>query len=102
MSKRNLAKTGAQIVRDRPDIYGFHDYREFLKAWFEHEKRRRALTLQLLSERANLALGYFSMVLSGQRNLSLKALVKLAPHLELKPAELQHLEYLVRMESSPT
>lgn len=85
----------------KPDIFGFHDYREYLKAWLSHAKAsRRVFSLRALSKQAQLASGYLPMVLSGARPLSPKALRKLLPCLELGKTERAYLETLVQLGTS--
>lgn len=79
----------------RPDLYAFHDYREFLRAWVAYRKATHArFSLRSLAKEAGLAVGYLSMVLSGSRGLSSEALGKLTRPLGLTTADGSYLELL--------
>ena len=79
----------------RPDIYGYHDYREFLRDWLAYLKAGQSrLSLRKIAREAKIAVGYLTMVLKGERGLSVAALEKLKPVLELAEAENTHLERL--------
>jgi uncharacterized protein (TIGR02147 family) len=87
----------------RPDIFQFNHYRPFLKDWFAFLRENQAdFSLKRLAQYSGIASGYLPMVLSGKRVLSRKAFDKLAPHLSLSTAELNHLENLIRIEGSAT
>lgn len=86
---------------ERPDIYRFHDYREFLKSWLDHlRKTEKVFSLRALSAKAGLANGYLPMILAGTRHLSMKALQKMAPELGLSRPERSYLEILVQLGTS--
>ena len=79
----------------RPEIFGYHDYRAFLRDWFEFLKESRpGFSLRSLSRDADVANGYLPMVLSGTRNLSSKAAQKLLPHLGLNNSERSYFQSL--------
>ncbi len=85
----------------KPDIYRYHDYREFLKDWFRYLKENhKGFSLRNLSKKAGISAGYLPMVLAGSRHLSLKALSRLMPELDLKRAERSYLENLVTLGST--
>jgi uncharacterized protein (TIGR02147 family) len=104
-----IGKGGARLAREksskpnqskasRPDIFQFHDYRTFLRDWFAFLKATRpGFSRRTLSAQAQLATSYLPMILSGTRELSLKILSKLAPHLHLSRTELSYLEKLVQL-----
>src|SRR6185295_18863017 len=82
----------------RPDIFTYHDYRAFLKDWIEFQRSARpGFSMRSLSAEAKLAVGYLPPVLSGARNLSMKALFKLLPVLGLTRPEQAYLENLVKL-----
>ncbi|MCM2276450.1 MAG: TIGR02147 family protein [Oligoflexia bacterium] len=86
---------------ERPDIFRYHDYREFLKDWFDFLKKMQpGFSLRMLAQQAELASGYLPMVLSGKRPLSAKALAKLALVLGFPKAERSYLEALVSLGTS--
>lgn len=73
---------------DRPNIFKFHDYMEFLTVWIQYLKWvRPEFSLRKLASEAGISTGYLPMALSRQRPLTVKALKKLLPNLKLKPRE---------------
>lgn len=82
----------------KPDIFRYHDYRDFLKDWLAWLKASQSsFSLRALATKADLALGYLPMVIKRARSLSPKALAKLGPALSLSPSERSYLELLVRL-----
>ena len=78
-----------------PSIYGYHDYRKFLKDWLSYKKLSQSnFSLRSIAKTAGVATGYINMILSGSRNLSKKGLTKLSPHLGLSKTELSFLNQL--------
>ena len=66
-----------QLMKERPDIFSYHDYRVFLKDWFEFRKQEgKGFSVRSVARDAKLGSGYLPMVLAGERNLSPKALAK--------------------------
>jgi uncharacterized protein (TIGR02147 family) len=89
------------IAAQRPDVYRYHDYRAFLKDWIAYRKTVRAgYSMRTLATEAKLASGYLPPVLSGARDLSMKALLKILPILGLNRPEQNYLESLVRLQIS--
>ncbi len=87
--------------KSRPDIFSFHDYREFLVTWFNYIKTADdSKTLRAISRNADLSAGYLPLVLSGQRSLTLKSLKKLMPSLNLKRSEQSYLKLLVNLNEA--
>lgn len=81
--------------KQRPDLFGYHDYRAFLGDWIAYLKSESpGLSIRKLSQQAGLASGYLPMVLAGDRSLSEEALRKLRPLLKLDRAEESYLEWL--------
>lgn len=99
----NLSASSAINIKSRPDIFSYHDYREFLVSWFGYIKVIDASkTLREISRTADLSPGYLPLVLSGQRSLTLKSLKKLLPPLKLKPTEQSYLKLLVNLGEAST
>lgn len=85
----------------KPEIHAYHDYREFLRDWLAYRKASQSrFTVREFSKRSGIAQGYITMVLSGARSLSLKALDKISVALELTESELMHLRRLVTLSES--
>lgn len=92
------AKSSNVSGSERPVVYRYHDYRAFLKDWFAYLKESQpGFSLRRLSASAKLASGYLPMVLAGSHELSLKALAKLLPCLQLARPEQNYFENLVKL-----
>lgn len=59
------------------DLFDYHDYRLYLKDWFEQGRLNQSISLRDVAETCQLSVGYLPMILSGQRNLSEKSFEKL-------------------------
>ncbi len=94
--KKKLIPLEAGVVR--PEVFSFHDYREYLKAWFEYQKiKDKSFSMRRLSMEIGIAASYFPMVIAGLRHLSNKAAHKLLPRLEISDQELTYFELLLTM-----
>jgi uncharacterized protein (TIGR02147 family) len=72
----------------RPDIFGYRDYRRFLKDLFSYLKKREdGFSIRKLAEQAEISIGYISTVVNSAQPISEKALEKILPHLAMSPAE---------------
>lgn len=79
----------------RPDIYGYYDYRLFLKDWFAFLKGTRVgFSVRSLARSCGLSESYVSMVLSGERSLSDSKLALLSPFLGLDQSQQSYLSWL--------
>jgi uncharacterized protein (TIGR02147 family) len=88
---------------ERPDIYGYHDFRSFLKDWFAYLKRRDPrFSVRKLSQEIQLSSGFLSQVLGGSRNFSVKVMLRLIPQLHLNRSEQSYFESLVRLGTVPS
>ncbi|MEK6577933.1 MAG: TIGR02147 family protein [Bdellovibrionota bacterium] len=86
------------MAKERPNIFKYHDYREFLKDWLAYKKASQSgFSLRYLAGKSGLGAGYLSMVNNRTRNLSSKALTKLIPPLGLEPRERPFFELLVKL-----
>jgi uncharacterized protein (TIGR02147 family) len=91
----------AQADIERPKIFGYHDYRRFLKDWFAYLRETdRNFSIRSLSVKAKLGSGYISMILAGERNLTFKILSRISPYLKLNRSENSFLEHLVQLAAS--
>jgi len=79
---------------DRPNIFEYQNYREFLKDWFNYLKMEHHLSIRKFSKAAGISNGFLVMVLSGKRPLSSKAFNKILPFLHLEKYEARFLEKL--------
>jgi uncharacterized protein (TIGR02147 family) len=86
---------------ERPDVYGYHDYLEFLRDWLAFRKASQpGFSMRILAKESELAVGFLPMVLAGKRVLSGKALAKIAPVLGLGRQERIYFELLVTLGTS--
>ncbi len=54
-----------------PDVFGFLDYREYLRAYYEYAKKHRGFSYRAFSARAKLqSPNYLKLVIDGERNLT--------------------------------
>jgi uncharacterized protein (TIGR02147 family) len=80
---------------EKPDIYGYHDYRLFLNKWMAYLKHTIGeFNVRKLAKLSQVSESYLSMVLSGERSLSEVQLAKILPHLNLDISEKSYLEWL--------
>ncbi len=77
------------------DLFDYHDYRLFLKDWFEQMRENQSLSLRYVAEKCDLSTGYLPMILSEKRNLSEKSLEKLQFVLKLNVEELTYFKALL-------
>jgi uncharacterized protein (TIGR02147 family) len=84
----------------KPDVFGFHDYREFLRALLQYLKQTQRLSTRKIARQSGVAESYISMVVSGGRSLSSDHLEKLAPVLGLERSEIAYLERLIEIDSA--
>jgi len=79
----------------KPDIFGYHDYRIFLRDRVEYEKAvRPRYSLRRLAADVKLAPGYLPMVLAGTRGISSEILEKVGLSLGLTKEEQSYLQNL--------
>jgi len=83
-------------------IYKYEDYREFLREYFDYQKRaKKSFTRRYFSEKAGFSSHSFcNYILSGKRNLSYKSLQKFIKGLELKGPKAKYFELLVLYNQS--
>ncbi|MFM6927375.1 MAG: TIGR02147 family protein [Bdellovibrio sp.] len=89
----------------QPNVFEYEDVGSFLNDWFDYLKLAKKVSLRQITKESELSVGYLSMVLSGKRRLTEKALQKLLIHLKLSQQERRFLELLHTVgesESAPT
>lgn len=93
------AVKSAEMIK--PDIFSYHDYREFLRDLFDYLKSQdKENSLRGIAKRAQLSAGYLPLVLSGNRSLSQESLDKILPHIDLKNNEESFLRLLLTLGES--
>lgn len=86
---------------ERPDVFGYLDYRAFFKDWLAYQKASQSgVSLRALARNSGLTAGYLSMAIAGTRPLTEKALAKLKGSLNLNDAEFNYLHQLVILGTS--
>ncbi|MCB0367528.1 MAG: TIGR02147 family protein [Bdellovibrionaceae bacterium] len=80
------------------NLYEYMDYRQYLQDYCRARKQSHPnFTIRRLSEETGFgSTSYISMVITGQRNLSLSAIAKLNHGLKHKKSQAQYFEFLVR------
>ncbi len=85
----------------RPNIFAFHDYREYLLAWIEFKKLQDPkFSLRTFSDQVGVSPAYISMVTKGLRPLSLEALKKTKKVISLSASESSFLRQLMILADS--
>ncbi|MGE0616220.1 MAG: TIGR02147 family protein [Bacteriovoracia bacterium] len=78
-----------------PNIFRFHDYREFLQAWLKYQKSlKKGFSLRSFCAEVGVSPAYLSMMLSGKRPLTDRALEKMIPALKLTGPQGNYLKQL--------
>jgi len=97
----NVSEKRVENAGRRPEVFDYHDYREFLRDFLEfatsHEPRR---SLRKISEECEFSAGYLPLILSGQRNLTSKSQKTLSKALGLSSQESTYLKYLCVLADS--
>lgn len=85
----------------KPNVFKYHDYRAFLKDVIAYlQVGQPELSMRMISQKSEFAVGYLPMILSGKRNLSLSALAKLKKTLKLKTDEVSYLKHMIAFNDS--
>jgi len=100
LSKNKISNRISESVR--PDVFAFHDYREFLSAWIEYTTALGGFSGREFSRRVGLSPGYLPSVLKRRFDLSQKALKKIIPVLKLESPESAYLKLLHKISDGET
>lgn len=85
----------------KPNVFKYHDYRAFLKDVIAFlQLAQPELSMRMIAQKSEFAVGYLPMVLSGKRNLSLASLAKLKKTLKLKTDEVSYLKHMIAFNDS--
>jgi uncharacterized protein (TIGR02147 family) len=84
----------------KPDVFEFHDYREFLRVHLQFLKTAKRLSTRKIARQSGVAESYISMIVSGERSLSVEKLERLAPTLELERSEVAYIERLIEIDGA--
>jgi uncharacterized protein (TIGR02147 family) len=85
----------------KPDIFLFHNYREFLKKWLEFQRLTgKAVTLRSLARAMNVSPGYISDILAGHKPMTKPIYKQLCRHLTITTNEKSFLWYLIQLSDA--
>lgn len=91
------------INMKKPNLFQYHNYRLFLKDWFEFLKFQDAtFSLKKIAENVGLSHGYFHNVLNNKSSMSIKALNQLESNLKLNKTEHSYLAHLIELTDAET
>lgn len=78
----------------KPEIYNYHDYKEFIKDCIEYAKVEHGLSQKKVAETSNVSAALLSMILSGERTISEEVIDKLSYVFKLTTSEKNFLNHL--------
>lgn len=93
-----MAKRSKNLLR--PNVFFFHDYRDFLKHFFEFVKSERRLSLRALAKQLNVSVSGLSMILSRKRNLQEDLATQILEVLKLSDSEKTYFFELMKISDS--
>ncbi len=84
----------------KPSIYDYLDYRKYLSDLFQHLRSRGKFSARSFAAQAGFgSIGYITMILKGERNLTAKAADRVADALKLTKGEREFFVKLVHFNS---
>lgn len=98
------SKTGDKDGDAGPSVFGYTDYRRFLKAYYEHQKRKNpAFSYRYFALKAKVnSSGLLKNVIDGKRGLGRGLIVRCAEAMKLKKKEAEYFECLVDFNEART
>lgn len=89
-------------LRSKVSIFNYKDYREYLRDWYGHSKKRnRSFSYNLFSKKAGFrSINFFMLVMQGKRNLTEESLRKVIVGLGLNKQEQEFFRNLVFFNQS--
>lgn len=78
----------------KPDIFSYHDYKEFIKDCMEYVKVEYGLSQRKVAETSSVSAALLSMILSGERTISEEVIDKLSYVFKLTTSEKNFLNHL--------
>lgn len=80
---------------NKPDLFTYHDHIHFLNDWFQFLKNSKTgFSMRSLAKKSQLAVGFISMMLRRERELTEKSFQKILGHLHLNVQEMKFLDLL--------
>jgi uncharacterized protein (TIGR02147 family) len=97
-------KAGDRDGGEGPSVFDYTDYRRFLKAYYEHQKRRNpAFSYRYFALKAKVnSSGLLKNVIDGKRGLGRGLIVRCAEAMKLKKKEAEYFECLVDFNEART
>lgn len=90
-----------QQQSNKPNIYSYLNYREFIRDFIDYLKFMNQYSSRNFARKAGLGSnGYINMIIKGQRELSNKSAEGIAQALELSPRETEFFLLLIRFNKS--
>lgn len=85
-----------------PELFEYHQYREFLKDYYEEQKARKTgFTYARFSQKAGLGSpNYFKLVMDGEKNLTAANIIRFCNGMDLDPARRDYFEALVHFNQA--
>lgn len=92
-----MTTSKSQPAPKLPSIYDYSDYREYLKDYYNYQKQKlKSFSMRSFASAAGLgSSGYLTMVMNGERNLSIKSIHKFITALKLAKRQATYFENLV-------
>ncbi len=88
---------------EKPSIYGFLDYSEFLAAFYEYKKAENPhFSHRMIANRLGCNPSYYLKIMQGKRELSTRMLFKIADFIGLTKRETEYFESLVALKKAKT
>lgn len=89
-------------ISPTPNVFDYVDYRQFLQAWHDFKKsQKKNFSSRFLARQMGLSSpSFFRMVITGQRNLSLRSLPAFMRALQLTGRAARYFEILVQFNQS--
>lgn len=84
------------------DVFSFHDYRLYLKAWIELAREKKTSNLSTLAEEIGVNPSFLAHVLSGVKNLSFEQAALISQIFNHTPLEREYFFSLVQIERAGT
>lgn len=79
------------------NLFGYSDYRKFLRDWYQSAKQLGRLSYRSFAKRAGFkSINFFKFVMDGTRNLTEESIEKFAAGLKLNKQEVEFFRNLVR------
>jgi uncharacterized protein (TIGR02147 family) len=89
-------------LKQRPDIFLFHNYREYLKKWLAYRRLKSKTTLRSLARTLKISAGYLSDILAGHKPMTKPIYKNLCGELAISKSEKSFLWHLIELADADT